>query len=190
MVRNYRKPLIIVGPKVLLRHPAATSTLQDMAPGTHFFPVIGGCLGSLDAFICWAKLFQPCLNYFLIFYFFTKKLPLGKLMPAYCNKQWCNNGWQYRLLPKEFHFVILGDSSVNPSNVKKVVFVSGKHYYTLLGEREARGIKDTAIIRVESLCPFPTQEISEELQKYKQAKSELLCSFLSILFSWFALCTT
>lgn len=69
--------------------------------------------------------------------------------------------------------------------MKKVVFVSGKHYYTLVGERESRGIKDMAIIRLESLCPFPTQEINAELQKYKQAKSKLLyTSLLLFLFVW------
>ncbi|GBO01186.1 putative 2-oxoglutarate dehydrogenase E1 component DHKTD1, mitochondrial, partial [Araneus ventricosus] len=34
------KPLIIVGPKVLLRHPAAVSSIQEMAPGTSFKSVI------------------------------------------------------------------------------------------------------------------------------------------------------
>ena len=40
MVRPYRKPLVIVAPKVLLRHPSATSPLPDMAPGTSFQPVL------------------------------------------------------------------------------------------------------------------------------------------------------
>jgi len=40
MVRNYRKPLIIIGPKVLLRHPSAVSTIDDMLPGTMFRPVL------------------------------------------------------------------------------------------------------------------------------------------------------
>jgi len=40
MVRNYRKPLIIIGPKVLLRHPSAISTINDMLPGTMFWPVL------------------------------------------------------------------------------------------------------------------------------------------------------
>jgi probable 2-oxoglutarate dehydrogenase E1 component DHKTD1 len=40
MVRNYRKPLVIVGPKTLLRHPAAVSPLSSMTPGTHFQPVL------------------------------------------------------------------------------------------------------------------------------------------------------
>jgi len=40
MVRNYRKPLVIVGPKLLLRHPSAVSTISDMMPGTSFRPVL------------------------------------------------------------------------------------------------------------------------------------------------------
>ena len=40
MVRNYRKPLIIIGPKVLLRHPSAVSAMDDMLPGTMFRPVL------------------------------------------------------------------------------------------------------------------------------------------------------
>lgn len=40
MVRNFRKPLVVVGPKTLLRLPAAASALSDMAPGTGFRPVL------------------------------------------------------------------------------------------------------------------------------------------------------
>jgi len=40
MVRNYRKPLIVIGPKVLLRHPSAVSTIDEMLPGTMFQPVL------------------------------------------------------------------------------------------------------------------------------------------------------
>ncbi|KAN0028412.1 hypothetical protein ACTFIV_010256 [Dictyostelium citrinum] len=40
MMRNYRKPLIVAGPKVLLRHPNCFSTLNEMGPGTHFQPVL------------------------------------------------------------------------------------------------------------------------------------------------------
>ena len=38
--RNYRKPLIVAGPKALLRLPQAVSRLSDMAPNTSFLPVI------------------------------------------------------------------------------------------------------------------------------------------------------
>ncbi len=39
-LRAYRKPLVIMSPKSLLRHPLVTSTLEDLAGG-HFQPVIG-----------------------------------------------------------------------------------------------------------------------------------------------------
>ena len=35
-IRNYRKPLVVVAPKTLLRLPAASSSLEELAPGTHF----------------------------------------------------------------------------------------------------------------------------------------------------------
>ncbi len=40
MLRNFRKPLVVVGPKTLLRLPAAASDLAEMAEGTAFRPVI------------------------------------------------------------------------------------------------------------------------------------------------------
>ncbi|KAI8324424.1 dehydrogenase E1 and transketolase domain-containing protein 1 [Martensiomyces pterosporus] len=44
MHRNYRKPLIVAGPKTLLRLPAAASTLEEMAPGTTFQPILSDTL--------------------------------------------------------------------------------------------------------------------------------------------------
>merc|ERR1712013_283130 len=41
MVRNYRKPLIVAAPKLILRMSAATSSLSEMTEGTHNEPVIG-----------------------------------------------------------------------------------------------------------------------------------------------------
>ena len=82
MVRNFRKPLIVIGPKALLRHPQAVSNLADMAPGTTFFPVIT-------------------------------------------------------------------DNTVDAKKVSKVVFVSGRHFYTLKKEREALNKNNVALVRVE-----------------------------------------
>jgi len=103
MVRNFRKPLIVVGPKLLLRLPVAVSSLKEMGPGTHFKPV-------------------------------------------------------------------LGDDTVNSASVTRVVFCSGKHYYALAKQRETTNSMDTAIIRLESLCPFPVEMLREELQKFPGAK--------------------
>ncbi len=38
---NFRKPLVVMAPKSLLRHKLCVSTLDDMGPGTHFQRVIG-----------------------------------------------------------------------------------------------------------------------------------------------------
>lgn len=46
MKRNYRKPLIVVGPKTLLRLSAATSPIDDMLPGTSFQPVLPDTLAN------------------------------------------------------------------------------------------------------------------------------------------------
>ncbi|XP_033198783.2 2-oxoadipate dehydrogenase complex component E1 [Bombus vancouverensis nearcticus] len=104
MVRNFRKPLIIMAPKILLRHIAATSPITDMQPQTRFKTVIG-------------------------------------------------------------------DEKVEESKVTKVILVSGKHYYALDNFRESTDQKNVAIIRVESLCPFPVQELLQEIDRYKYAKT-------------------
>lgn len=104
MIRNFRKPLIVVGPKTLLRFSGAASSLAEMAPGTSFRPV-------------------------------------------------------------------LGDTSVSPQSVQKVVLCSGKHYYALLKQRETAGAnQNTALIRLEELCPFPLDALQQELKKYPNAK--------------------
>ena len=46
---------------------------------------------------------------------------------------------------------------------------TGKVYYDLLQEREARGIKDVAIVRLEQLYPFPRTSLTRELSRYKNA---------------------
>jgi probable 2-oxoglutarate dehydrogenase E1 component DHKTD1 len=39
--RPFRKPLIAIAPKTLLRHPSARSALADMGPGSAFQPLLG-----------------------------------------------------------------------------------------------------------------------------------------------------
>uniref|UniRef100_A0A131YWL7 Putative 2-oxoglutarate dehydrogenase E1 component DHKTD1 n=1 Tax=Rhipicephalus appendiculatus TaxID=34631 RepID=A0A131YWL7_RHIAP len=108
MVRNFRKPLVMASPKILLRHPEATSTLEDMAPGKTFVPVLSDP--------------EPRLN------------------------------------------------------ASRVLLCSGKHYYALAKQRTELGRdQDTAIIRLEALCPFPAKELVDELAKYTQAKEFIWC---------------
>lgn len=73
------------------------------------------------------------------------------------------------------YFVDLtGDNKVESSNVNKVILVSGKHYYALNDYRESTENKNVAIIRVESLCPFPVHELLEEIEKYKHARRKTI----------------
>ncbi|XP_014469454.1 PREDICTED: probable 2-oxoglutarate dehydrogenase E1 component DHKTD1 homolog, mitochondrial isoform X2 [Dinoponera quadriceps] len=103
MVRDYRKPLILIGPKILLRHSQAVSSMTHFEPQTSFKTVIG-------------------------------------------------------------------DDKVKSDDVNKVILVSGKHYYALKDYRESTENKNVAIVRIESLCPFPIQELLEEIEKYKHAR--------------------
>ncbi|KND27472.1 MULTISPECIES: multifunctional oxoglutarate decarboxylase/oxoglutarate dehydrogenase thiamine pyrophosphate-binding subunit/dihydrolipoyllysine-residue succinyltransferase subunit [Streptomyces] len=68
---------------------------------------------------------------------------------------------------------VIGDSSVDPNAVKKVVFCAGKVYYDLEAERQKRGITDTAIIRIERLYPLPGAEVQAEVNKYPNAEKYL-----------------
>ncbi|GAA2689704.1 2-oxoglutarate dehydrogenase E1 component [Actinosynnema pretiosum] len=55
------------------------------------------------------------------------------------------------------------------SAVTKVLLCSGKIYYELVAEREKRGAKDTAIVRVEQLYPVPKRKLNEALEAYPNA---------------------
>ncbi|KAL3246016.1 hypothetical protein MRX96_057989 [Rhipicephalus microplus] len=61
-------------------------------------------------------------------------------------------------------------------NACRVLLCSGKHYYALAKHRtELRRDEDTAIVRLEALCPFPAKELADELAKYTQAKEFFWC---------------
>ncbi|KZS96382.1 dehydrogenase E1 and transketolase domain-containing protein 1 [Sistotremastrum niveocremeum HHB9708] len=67
---------------------------------------------------------------------------------------------------------ILDDLS-GPRNVKTVVLCSGKIYYDLRREREARELdRDVALIRVEELSPFPFEELWSTLKEYVNRSSQ------------------
>ncbi|MET9294775.1 multifunctional oxoglutarate decarboxylase/oxoglutarate dehydrogenase thiamine pyrophosphate-binding subunit/dihydrolipoyllysine-residue succinyltransferase subunit [Streptomyces sp. NPDC003077] len=64
---------------------------------------------------------------------------------------------------------VIGDSTVDPNAVRKVLFCSGKVYYDLEAERVKRGANDTAIVRIERLYPLPGKELQAEIAKYPNA---------------------
>lgn len=114
IVRNFRKPLVVVGPKTMLRLSDATSSYHDFMHG------------------------------------------------------------------KVFQSVIEDTVAMEISKVKRVILCSGKHYYNLNAYRNENKIAEVAIIRVESLCPFPVKEINEQLDKYKNAKR--MCDMMFAMF--------
>jgi len=111
MHRSYRKPLILMTPKSLLRHKKAVSNKADFTTGSSFHRVLwdDAQKGSSD----------------------TKLATDAK--------------------------------------IKRVVMCSGKVYYDLLEERDARGLKDVYLMRVEQFYPFPAMSMVKELERFKNA---------------------
>ena len=112
MHRDFRKPLILMTPKSLLRHPMAISDAADFTDGSYFHRVLWD-----DA---------------------QKGHSATKLQPD--------------------------------DKIKRVVLCSGKVYYDLLAERDARGIDDVYLLRVEQLYPVPKQSLTTELSRFKSAE--------------------
>jgi 2-oxoglutarate dehydrogenase E1 component len=47
---------------------------------------------------------------------------------------------------------------------------SGKVYFDLLAERDARGLDDVYLMRLEQFYPFPALALVKELERFKQAE--------------------
>ena len=109
--RSYRKPLVLMTPKSLLRHKMAVSDRTDFLTGSSFHRVLWD-----DA---------------------EKGHSDTKL--------------------------------VDDDKIKRVVMCSGKVYFDLLEERDARGLEDVYILRVEQFYPFPAQAMVKELKRFPNA---------------------
>ncbi len=66
-------------------------------------------------------------------------------------------------------FLELIDDKAEPSNVSRVVFCSGKLYYDLVAAREERKAGHVAIVRMEQLYPFASEQASDILARYSKA---------------------
>ena len=65
---------------------------------------------------------------------------------------------------------VLADPLSNPAKVQRVILLSGKVYYELLKERQARSLNDVvALVRIEELAPFPFAELEQVLLLYSKA---------------------
>ncbi|MBV1903038.1 MAG: 2-oxoglutarate dehydrogenase E1 component, partial [Marinosulfonomonas sp.] len=110
--RSYRKPLILMTPKSLLRHKLATSDAAEFTTGSSF----------------------------------------------------------HRVLWDDAEKDVSDTKLVADSKIKRVVMCSGKVYYELLEERDARGIDDIYLLRIEQLYPLPAQSLVKELSRFKNAQ--------------------
>ncbi len=72
------------------------------------------------------------------------------------------------LVNGQFNEVI--DDTLDPKNVKRLVFCTGKFYYDLLTEREKLDRDDVALIRIEQLFPLHFEKIQQVINKYSSAK--------------------
>jgi 2-oxoglutarate dehydrogenase E1 component len=107
--RKFRKPLVIMTPKSLLRHKRVLSSLAELGPGTSFHRVL------------WDD---------------------AQLDP----------GAGIHLRPDR--------------DMRRVVLCSGKVYWDLYEAREAAGIDDVYLLRVEQYYPFPARTLITELARF------------------------
>ncbi len=110
--RRFRKPLVLMTPKSLLRHKRVVSDLADMGPGTSFHRVL------------W-------------------------------DDAQARSGEKIKLRTDD--------------RIRRLVLCSGKVYYDLYEAREAAGIDDVYLMRVEQYYPFPARALITELSRFPQA---------------------
>jgi len=77
----------------------------------------------------------------------------------------------------EGHFrTVIGDDQEHDATlIKRVVMCSGKVYYDLLDYRNTNEIKDTLLVRVEQLYPFPEEELLNLLKGYVNVETAVWC---------------
>ncbi|HRP76149.1 MAG TPA: 2-oxoglutarate dehydrogenase E1 component [Rhodocyclaceae bacterium] len=74
-----------------------------------------------------------------------------------------------------FQTVIGEIEKLDPKKVKRIVLCQGKIYYELLAHRRENEIKDTAILRIEQLYPFPVQAFSDAVAQFPSAREFVWC---------------
>jgi len=66
--------------------------------------------------------------------------------------------------------LINDQQGLEPQNVKRILFCSGKVYWDLLAESQKRGAGDTAIVRLEQLYPTPVEEMKKAIEQFPGAQ--------------------
>jgi 2-oxoglutarate dehydrogenase E1 component len=106
MKQDFRKPLIVMTPKSLLRHKRCVSSVEDMTQG---------------------------------------------------------------------HYQLLLEDDLDPKQVDRLIFCSGKVYYDLLERREELEDDRTALVRLEQLYPFPREDVERVVGSYSTDTEVVWC---------------
>ena len=75
----------------------------------------------------------------------------------------------------KFHLVLGEVDDIAAKKAHRLVLCSGKVYYDLLEARRRREITDIAIVRIEQLHPFPTLDLTAEMNNYPSAAEVVWC---------------
>lgn len=65
---------------------------------------------------------------------------------------------------------VLDDQKAKPELVSRILVCSGKVYYDLAAKRDELGTQAVAIVRLEQLYPWPQEQLSAVLSRYRQCK--------------------
>ncbi|MBE2894253.1 2-oxoglutarate dehydrogenase E1 component [Spirabiliibacterium falconis] len=79
------------------------------------------------------------------------------------------------LLNGTFQTVLPEVDALDPNGIKRVVLCAGKVYYDLLEKRREKEQTDVAIIRIEQLYPYPTQDVQAILAPYQHVNDFIWC---------------
>jgi len=109
MLRGFRKPLVIMAPKSLLRHPMARSSVSEFVGEGHFRRIMS----------------DP--------------------------------------------------SAPEDTKIRKLVLCSGKVAYDLIEARDAAGLDDVSVVRIEQLYPFPEDALALRLGRMTSLEEVVWC---------------
>jgi len=74
-----------------------------------------------------------------------------------------------------FHNVIDDVDDIKPSAVTRIVLCTGKVYFDLLKSRRESKVETAAVVRLEQLYPFPSDEYEAVIRKYSNAREVVWC---------------
>jgi 2-oxoglutarate dehydrogenase E1 component len=68
---------------------------------------------------------------------------------------------------------VIDDNLVQPQEVKRLVFTSGRLYYDLLKRRDQEQLNCVAIVRIEMIYPLPLKQIEAVVVRYPKAEKRI-----------------